>query len=496
MQGRREFLKWFATFMGSLSLGWAGEVFAARPVAMPRSVGAPRLKLRTSSDLDALYDGLDLFWGDIHGHTAYSDGYGTPDEYYYNARYMQKLDFTAVTDHAEWMDRYARNFPMENGAPIPFWDLSIEAADRNCVDGGFTTLPAYEWTSTMYGHRSVYFRDTANIPSKPFGTDDYPTPDNLWDALSGYPAITISHHPMREMIPTDWSYYNQMERLVEIYSKWGNSEDPRTIDEQYLYLRASPEKKGKAEGHSVNDMLRLGYRIGIIAGSDSHQGLAGSIRMDKFRGIPVKDNRDAALSSRDYSSEIIVSADITGEEFLEYVGQGYRYDYREPKGGGGGLTGLWAAGLRRDMIWDRMFARTTYATTGPRVELRFAVRDSMARAGAIMGGELVVAGNPVVILSAKAEAGSHIHEVIFMKNGEPIARFIEDKPEVELEFEDKGFLKGRTAYYQARVVIRQEVGGNTDGDKVLKQYGSKNKFYESDDPMFKEITWTSPVWVD
>ncbi|MFQ6091283.1 MAG: choice-of-anchor X domain-containing protein, partial [bacterium] len=36
------------------------------------------------------------FWGDLHGHTGFSDGIGTPEEYYLYARDVSDLDFVAI----------------------------------------------------------------------------------------------------------------------------------------------------------------------------------------------------------------------------------------------------------------------------------------------------------------------------------------------------------------------------------------------------------------
>ncbi|TFF89375.1 MAG: hypothetical protein EU549_00895, partial [Promethearchaeota archaeon] len=42
-----------------------------------------------------------LYWGDIHGHTTYSDGSGLPSGSYEFAREVALLDYAALTDHAE-----------------------------------------------------------------------------------------------------------------------------------------------------------------------------------------------------------------------------------------------------------------------------------------------------------------------------------------------------------------------------------------------------------
>jgi len=40
-----------------------------------------------------------VFFGNLHSHTSYSDGSGTPSEAYAHARDVAKLDFMAITEH-------------------------------------------------------------------------------------------------------------------------------------------------------------------------------------------------------------------------------------------------------------------------------------------------------------------------------------------------------------------------------------------------------------
>src|SRR6266571_2248599 len=40
-----------------------------------------------------------VFFGNLHSHTSYSDGSGTPTQAYTQARDTAKLDFLAITEH-------------------------------------------------------------------------------------------------------------------------------------------------------------------------------------------------------------------------------------------------------------------------------------------------------------------------------------------------------------------------------------------------------------
>ena len=48
------------------------------------------------------YEGLAVYYGDIHNHCGISYGYGALEEALNNAR--ERLDFCSVTGHANWPD--------------------------------------------------------------------------------------------------------------------------------------------------------------------------------------------------------------------------------------------------------------------------------------------------------------------------------------------------------------------------------------------------------
>jgi hypothetical protein len=244
-----------------------------------------------------------VFFGDLHLHTSFSfDAWSmmgtetTPDEAYrfakgetipYRGKQVHRdvpLDFTAVTDHSEYMGvmrqlddpnsafaqtkegkAIAKNhlegmtfvarilagktklpeFPGVHAARVDAWQQEIAAANKNYEPGKFTTFLAYEWTSMpqmRYNlHRNVIFSgDHAPLP---FTSDDSQRPEDLWTYLervraSGIDAIDIPHNAnasgglMFDWVnsdgrPIDEAYAQRRvtnEPLTEIYQSKGSSE--------------------------------------------------------------------------------------------------------------------------------------------------------------------------------------------------------------------------------------------------------------------------------
>ena len=200
-----------------------------------------------------------VLFGDVHGHSALSDGTGSPTDYFAYARDVAGLDFAALTDHDHWGMRF-----LDDREEL--WHQSLDAGRRQHQPGRFVVLHGYEWTSWIHGHRHVLFFD--DRPQLYSSMDPrYESPTGLWDALRGQQALTIAHHSGGGPIPTNWSIPPDpvLEPLVEIASVHGVSE---AADAPGLIYNPVP-------GAFARDALGLGYELGFMGGGDSHDGHPG-----------------------------------------------------------------------------------------------------------------------------------------------------------------------------------------------------------------------------
>ncbi len=270
-----------------------------------------------------LVDGSEqrIFWADLHGHSGLSDGTGVPEDYLAYARNVARLDVIALTDH----DHFGMTFL---DARSSHW-AEIQRCNREYHEPGrFVTLPGYEWTSWIHGHRHVvYFEDEGKVLSSitPKGLPAYDTPTKLWDALRGQPAITIAHHSSGNPIPVNWTYPPdpELEPVTEVVSVHGSSE-----------ARDAPHVvAGSREGAFVRDQLDLGRRLGFIGSGDSHDGHPGLPHLSPGYGWRPATARRGELV------------------------------------GTGGLAAIRATDLTRAAVHDALKGRSTYATSGPRIAI-------------------------------------------------------------------------------------------------------------------------------
>jgi hypothetical protein len=290
----------------------------ATGIARVRAVGPGGLEAE-GNPLVVTADGPRILWGDLHGHTSWSDGTGTPEDYFLYARDVALLDVASLTDHDHW-----GVLPLDE-APDR-WEKIRETARRFHEPGRFVTLLGYEWTSWIYGHRHVlYFGDEGRIYSSLDPQTE--SPQQLWAALEGQPALTVAHHSAGDPIPTDWDIPPdpRFEPVTEVVSVHGSSE---ALDSPQLIAGAVP-------GNFVRDALDRGYRLGFVGSGDSHDGHPGLAQL----------------------------ASLTG-----------------------GLAAILTEDLTREGVLAALRQRRVYATSGPRIFLRTALGQSPMGGTLRLGG--------------------------------------------------------------------------------------------------------------
>jgi len=199
-----------------------------------------------------------LFWGHLHGHTRFSGGTGTPEDFYDYAYNVSRLDVAAITDNDHW------GFSPLDERPEA-WERIKRAAKDAYEPGEFVTLLGYEFTDWRYGHYHVLYDSdegplfSAHNPN----TDD---PRKLWASLSSRKAITVPLSTGGNPQATNWSFFEPIfEPLVEVENMYEVSERSQTPSAIY----------DTRPGHFALDAIARGYRLGFIGGGDDHNGHPG-----------------------------------------------------------------------------------------------------------------------------------------------------------------------------------------------------------------------------
>lgn len=275
-----------------------------------------------TSYLPCGYEGLAVHYGDLHNHCGLSYGRGSLDDALHNARLQ--LDFASVTVHAVWpdlpiddpgldylVDYHKEGFRKAESA----WPAYLEAMDEANEEGRFVTFPSFEWHSMRYGDHCVYYMNgQGGAERRPIlQAPDLPALRQAVRDLDT-PAFIIPHHIAYRQgyRGINWDTFSEaLSPVVEIYSYHGLSE---SSEGPFPYLHSmGPRHEAGTARHGWG----LGHFFGVIGSTDHHNAFPGS------------------------------------------------YGY--------GRLGIWVESLSRDAIWSAIAERRTYALTGDRIDVAFAV---------------------------------------------------------------------------------------------------------------------------
>jgi hypothetical protein len=299
---------------------------------------------------------------------------------------------------------------LPNGFPVPgtrayrnAWLETIKAAEAYNDPGRFTAFIGYEWTSNTGGnnlHRNVIFRGDGAQASrvepfttlKPLGSDN---PVDLWKWMAdaqdktGSEMLAIAHNgnlsnglmfpvveafgkkidrdyaqtrarwePLYEMTQTKGTgeahpYLSPNDELAN-FELWDRSNLDGSVAKSKDMLEFEYARSGLRNGLRLEAMLGTNpYKFGMIGSSDAHTGLA-AMEEDNFFGKTAPQE-----PSPERMTKAFFDNPKTGVKIMDW------------EVGASGYAAVWAAENTREAIFDAMKRRETYATTGPRMLVRF-----------------------------------------------------------------------------------------------------------------------------
>ncbi len=276
------------------------------------------------------------------------------------------------------------------------WQRMVQAADRHYEPGKFTTFPAYEWSTgkpnwlssrreSQHIHRNIIFKGgkVSGVPYSGFNSRD---PENLWawmdkERAKGIDLLAIPHNANKsngvmyntfngDPITTEYAESrSRNEPINEVVQMKGQSMTHPILspnDEfadfelyHYTFSLKKPTPISQPKNSYARDALKEGlvyeqslgvnpFKFGFIGSSDGHNS-AGSTDEDNYFGKigindPTPESRLAEVAFGNLSPRLRSAA---------------------------GLAGVWAKENTREAIFEAMQRKETFATSGPRIKLRF-----------------------------------------------------------------------------------------------------------------------------
>lgn len=273
------------------------------------------------------------------------------------------------------------------------WSTIVDAAEQHNEPGRFTALIGWEWTSTPGGlnlHRVVF---TPNGREKamqylPFSLADSEKPRALWAWLAATAEKTGSDFVS---IPHNMNLSGG--RMFPLADEDGGPIDPAYAEARARWepVAEATQYKGDSETHPLlsptdefADFEAYEHLLAVGTGESQVKPEAGSyIRSALLRGLALQD----ALASNPYKFGLIGSTDshtgFSAAEETNFQGKYALDSTPETKtktttpgaigwdASAQGLAGVWATENTREAITAAFKRREVYATTGPRIQLRF-----------------------------------------------------------------------------------------------------------------------------
>lgn len=298
------------------------------------------------------------------------------------------------------------------------WEPYIKTADRFNEPGKFTAFIGYEWTSMPDGdnlHRNVIFRDAADkaVQTLPFSATDSVNVEDLWKVLAAYEektggqVLAIPHNgnvsggrmfaladftgnPLTRKYAEERARWEPVIEVTQMkgdgeshpflspndefagYEAWDKMNLNGTKLHKNEYFQSEYARAALKNGLTLEQQLGVNpFKFGMIGSTDSHSAVSTAEEDNYFAKAPPYE------PSADRTNHVFSKSGDKKVMSWELAASGY--------------AAVWATENTREALWDAMKRKEVYATTGPRMVVRFFggfdfdAKDAQTRSPAIAG---------------------------------------------------------------------------------------------------------------
>lgn len=245
-----------------------------------------------------VFTGGNHYRGTTHNHTKLShDAAGTPEDAL-KAAIAHQYDFFAFSDHSHDLDSSSLgtdsatngNMPERKGASD--WQLTKDLAKQYTKNGQFVVFPAFEMTSTTWGHSNV------------FGTENFidrKQDGGKYQDLNQYYAWVLTY----DNIVAQFNHPDMSANSFNNFSPYR-----KDVDDRFTMLEV-----GNGSGHygyanaekTYFKALDLGWHVAPTYGEDNHDGTWG--QTTKRTVIVASDLSEASLFDSMKKRRVYMSED-------------------------------------------------------------------------------------------------------------------------------------------------------------------------------------------
>jgi hypothetical protein len=342
------------------------------------------------------------------------------------------------------------------------WLDTIDAAEQFNEPGKFTTFVAYEYTTSSDDrgnlHRNVIFQGSDKLPAVPFSRLNSQNPEGLWDWMDslreqGIESLAIPHNSNGsngQMFkledwagnPLDQAYAEQRMRnepLVEITQIKGTSDthpllspNDEWADFEIYSLRVGTQLPSEPNGGYIRQALINGlaleqrgilnpFQFGLVGASDTHVAASSDNESTYFSKVGLIDGEPMGRGSIPVSFLYGTVLKFYDPDMVKEVeGREYITSFGFESWSASGIAGVWAEENTREALYSAFRRKETFATTGPRIKVRFFASNEFE--DGIIGDSDIVSKAYLqgVPMGAELESDGNAPEFIVWASGDPV----------------------------------------------------------------------------
>lgn len=376
-----------------------------------KTFNAPPIKCFAETDLS-------LFWGLLHGESERYDSTENIESCFRHFRDERSLAFYGIS-----------SFENQEETPQEVWKQVSQNVSDFDENERFTTFLGFQYSGTPGSeglHQIIFAKEGKALPRKK--DVKYNTLSKLQKSFAPKEIISIPSFTMGNGLHYNFKEFSpEYERVVEIYNAWGSSECTAK-EGNNIPIQANGKKGCNAvpEG-AIQKALLKNLRFGFVAGGLDDRGVYANF----------------------------------------YEGDQEQYSP--------GLTGVICKEHTRQAIFDAIYNRSCYGTTGPRIILGLFVT------GAGMGSEISTGDRPGLRINRHitgyAVGTDKLAQVEIIRNGIVIHTIKPNDYHCEFVFDDSDPLEKST------------VNAHDKKPPFLFYY---LRVSQEDGHM----AWSSPIWID
>jgi len=227
-------------------------------------------KMEEGARRSLLLNGQGIFFGNLHSHTRYSDGKGTPAEALTWARDFG-FDFYAITDHAELLTKWQ-------------WKDTEKQVNLFNKPGEFVAIRGFEWSHPIRGHINVFNTSSSH------GFFRYWSLRSFYKWIRSQNAIGMWNHPGRTAWPGDFNRLKIYDSrniphmaLMET-GNGGNGNNSGLYEPYYILALDKGWKPGAANNLDNHSLGGNSHRTAVVAQELTRESILEAIRERKTYG--------------------------------------------------------------------------------------------------------------------------------------------------------------------------------------------------------------------